>query len=253
MTPDQYVESVLSKYAVARGPNSPSERLAVSVTPAIQSWAGQQLNIIQFSGSYAKETAVRGTSDVDLLISLKSDTTNSLKEIFNSLYDLANRNTWSPRKQNVSIRITINGTLADLVPAKVQSGYQNYHSLYLCKRDSWTQTNVTLHVEKVRNSRRLCEIRAIKIWRLIHNLDWPSLYLELFAIQSLSGRSQTSLSENVLHVLRTMEKSLTSTRIEDPSNTNNILSDELTTQEKQRIGNLAGQSVRKQNWGDIIS
>jgi hypothetical protein len=176
MTPDQYVESVLAKYAVPRGSTSPAERLGATVAGPLRAWAGQQLDGLQYSGSYAKETGVRGISDVDVFISLKSETTGTLKEIYEKLVSLARSNGWSPRKQNVSVGVTINGTLGDLVPGKIQAGYQNYHSLYLQKRDSWTQTNVALHVDTVRNSRRLKEIRAIKIWRMLKGLEFPSLY-----------------------------------------------------------------------------
>ncbi len=252
MTPDQYVETVLAKYAVPRGPTSPAERLGTTVAGPLRTWAGQQLNDLQYSGSYAKETGVHGISDVDVFVSLKSDTTNTLKEIYESLFSLANTNGWSPRRQNVSVGVTVNGTRGDLVPGKVQSGYQDYHSLYLRKRDSWTQTNVAVHVDTVRNSARLKEIRAVKIWRMLNGLDFPSLSLELFTIQSLSGRSRSTLAENVLHSLRTIGASLASTRIGDPANTNNILSDELTQAEKQRVASLAASSARQQYWKDII-
>ena len=222
------------------------------VAGPVRTWAGQQLNALEYSGSYVKETAVHGISDVDVFISLKSDTTNTLKEIYESLYSLAQKQGWSPRRQNVSVGVTVNGTRGDLVPGKVQAGYQDYHSLYLRKRDSWTQTNVALHVNTVRDSGRLREIRAVKIWRMLHNLDFPSLYLELFTIRSLSGRSQSNLAENVLHALRIIGTSLASTRVEDPANTNNVLSDELTRQDKDQIANLAAQSARQQYWKDII-
>jgi hypothetical protein len=207
--------------------------------------------VLEYSGSYGKTTGVRGISDVDVFISLKSDTTNTLKEIYNSLYGLAQQQGWSPREQSVSVGVTIDGTRGDLVPGKVQSGFQNYHSLFLRKRDSWTQTNVALHVDTVRNSGRLREIRAIKIWRLRRSLDFPSLYLELFTIRALSGRSQTALADNVLQALRMIGTSLTSARIEDPANTNNALSDDLTRHEKERIAGLAAQSAREQYWEKI--
>jgi hypothetical protein len=253
MTADQYVESILAKYQVPRGPTSPAEQLGAAVAAPLRTWAGQQLNALEYSGSYAKETGVHGVSDVDVFISLKSDTTNTLKELYDNLHSLAQKQGWSPRQQNVSVGVTVNGTRGDLVPGKVQAGHQNYHSLYLRKRDSWTQTNVTLHVDTVRNAGRLREIRAVKIWRLLHGLDFPSLYLELFTIQALSGRSQSNVAENVLHALRTIGTSLASTRIEDPANTNNVLSDDLTKQEKERIVSLAAQSARQQYWKDIIS
>jgi hypothetical protein len=252
MTPDQYVESVLAKYAVPRGSTSPAERLGATVAGPLRAWAGQQLDALQYSGSYAKETGVRGISDVDVFISLKSETTGTLQEIYEKLVSLARSNAWSPRRQNVSVGVTINGTLGDLVPGKIQAGYQNYHSLYLRKRDSWTQTNVALHVDTVRSSRRLNEIRAIKIWRMLKGLEFPSLYLELFTIQSLSGHSYSTLAENVLHALRTIGSSLASTRIVDPANSNNALSDDLTQAEKQSISRLAYQSATEQSWGSII-
>jgi hypothetical protein len=252
MTPDQYVESILAKYAVPRGPSSPAEQLGAAVAGPIRSWAAEQLNALEYSGSYAKETGVRGISDVDVFISLKSDTQGTLKEIYSGLYALAQREGWSPRLQNVSVGVTVDGTHGDLVPGKVQAGYQNYHSLYLRKRDSWTQTNVSLHTRTVRDSGRVKEIRAVKIWRFLRGLDFPSLYLELFVIRALSGRSHTALADNALHALRTIGSLLASTRIEDPANTNNALSDDLTPQEKERIAALAAQSAREQYWGDII-
>jgi len=252
MTPDQYVESILAKYAVLRGPTSPAEQLGTAVAASLRTWAGQQLNALEYSGSYAKETGVHGVSDVDVFISLKADTTDTLKELYDSLHSLAQKQGWSPRQQNVSVGVTVNGTRADLVPGKVQAGYQNYHSLYLRKRDSRTQTNVNLHVDTVRKSGRLREIRAVKIWRFLNSLDFPSLYLELFTIKALSGRSQSNLAENVLHALSTIGTSLASTRIGDPANTNNVLSDDLTKQEKERIASLAAQSAKQQYWEKII-
>ena len=252
MTPEQYIESVLSKYAVPRGPNSPAELLGSVVAGPLQKWAGQQLNALQYSGSYAKETGIRGVSDVDVFISLKSDTTDTMKEIYGKLFSFAYDNGWAPILQNVSVGVTINGTKGDLVPGRVQAGYQNYHSLYLRKRDSWTQTNVALHVDTVRNSGRLKEIRAVKIWRMLHALDIPSLYLELFTINALSGHSRSTLGENVMHVLRAISESITSARIVDPANTNNVLSDELTHAEKQQVATQAAHSVREQYWKRII-
>jgi hypothetical protein len=62
MTPDHYAESILAKYQVPRGPSSPAERLGSAVAGPLRAWAGQQLNALEYSGSYAKETGVR---DVD--------------------------------------------------------------------------------------------------------------------------------------------------------------------------------------------
>ncbi|MBL7663255.1 nucleotidyltransferase domain-containing protein [bacterium] len=252
MTPDQYVESVLLKYTAPVGANSPSEIIGSTVAGPIRAWAGNQLNSLEYSGSYAKGTAIHGVSDADIFISLKADTTNSLKDLYEGVYSLAESQGWSPRRQNVSIGIIINGNRGDLVSGKVQSGYQNYHSLYLSKRDSWTQTNVANHIQIVSQSQRIKEIKAIKIWKALRQIDFPSLYLELFTINALNGHSRNAVATNVITVLRTIGSSLSSTRIVDPSNTNNILSDELTKAEKDRISALAALSAVERSWANII-
>lgn len=252
MTPDQYVELVLRKYEVPRGANSPAEKFGAAVEGPLAEWAGTQLSGLQYSGSYAKETGVRGTSDVDVFISLKSDTEGTLSAIYESLAALAQSNGWQPRRQTVSVGVVVGGTRGDLVPGRIQPGYRNYHSLYNTKRKSRKQTNVAKHLDVVGSSGRTKEIRAIKIWRMLHGLDFPSLYLELFAIDALSGRSRSALAENTLHVLREIGSSLITRRIVDPANTNNILSEDLTTAEKQLVATQATRSAAEQYWERII-
>jgi predicted nucleotidyltransferase len=247
---DEYVSTILQKYAVQTGSNSPAERNGNAIKPAIRTWAGQSLADIFFSGSYAKGTAVSGTTDIDLFISLKSDT--PLENIYEGLYQFAARQGWQPRRQNVSIGINYNGEKIDLVPGRIQSGYQNYHSLYRSKTGSWTQTNVARHIEVVKNSQRTNEIRAIKIWRNLHNLDFLSFYLELTAINALYRCSTDDLAANVLHALKYIAETLPSARVVDPANNNNVISDDLTSSEKQVIALRASQSYQEKHWGQII-
>jgi hypothetical protein len=252
LTADQYVESVLAKYAVQMGANSEPERVANTIAPTIRQWAGSYLASLSFSGSYAKGTPVHGGTDVDLFISLNPNTPESLRQIYESLHALAVRNMWSPRRQDVSIGISTRNLTVDLVPGKIQGGYQNYHSLYRSKTDSWTQTNVALHVSTIRDSQRTKEIRAIKIWRNLHRLDFSSFYLELTVLEGLKGRATNTLSANVLHALRYIATSLPSARVVDPANTNNVISNDLAAQAKSTIANQASVSASKANWGQII-
>lgn len=73
-----------------------------------------------YSGSHAKGTAVKAGTDVDLFISLKSTTTNTLKDLYNSLYSYLDNHGYEPRKQNVSIGIVLDNVEIDLIPAKRQ-------------------------------------------------------------------------------------------------------------------------------------
>lgn len=252
MTADEYVAQVLRKYAVETGPTSPAERNANAIKPAIRQWAGQWLVDMSFSGSYAKGTAVSGTTDIDLFISLSSSTPGDLQDIYERLFKFASGQGWLPRRQNVSIGMTYGGTKIDLVPARIQAGYQNFHSLHRSKEGSWTQTNVALQIDTVRKSQRTDEIRAIKIWRNLHDLDFPSFYLELTVIDALFRRATNTLADNVLEALKYIANSLPSARVVDPANSNNIISDDLTNSEKQAIALRASRSLQEPNWGQII-
>lgn len=246
---DQYVEGILRQYAVN---TLAAKQAAENVAPAIRQWAGSQLSSLDYSGSFAKGTGNKISTDVDLFISLKSDTQETLKQLYESLYTCATNQGWSPVRQNVSIGISANGMKLDLVPGKIQAGYQNVHSLYKRKSDSWTQTNVKMHINTVVNSGRTKEIRAIKIWRNLHSLSFPSFYLELAVIEGLKGRSKTNLAANVLHSLSYIGTSLPTRRIVDPENTNNVISDDLTLAEKNAVARQAKASAGEQYWRDII-
>lgn len=252
MTSDEYVLSILQKYSVPTGSFSIAEITADLITPSLSEWAGASLSQISFSGSYAKNTAVGNGTDIDLFISLRSGDTRALRDIYQSLYSYAVSMGWRARKQNVSIGITYNGVSIDLVPARIQQGYHNYHSLYRYKTNTWVQTNVALHIKAVRDSGREKEIRAVKVWRNLHELHFPSIYLELIVIQALKYRRQTDLADNFLHVLHYLVSSLPQTRIVDPSNANNIISDDLSQIEKQTIVRQAQLSLQQHNWGQII-
>jgi hypothetical protein len=254
MTPqDAYVSTVLTRYTVPSGPQSPTELAATAIAPSLVQWTNGNLSPagIHYSGSYAKGTGIAGGTDVDLFISLAATTPNSLSDIRANLFRWCTNQGWRPTQQDVSVGITYSGTKIDLVPGKVQEGYTNYHSLHR-RSGSWTQTNVQEHIRVVLTSGRQQEIRAIKLWRQLNGLDFPSFYLELMVIRALSGRPNNNLAANVVHALQFIGANLETARIVDPANTNNVISEDLTLIEKRRIAQVAAASAIKPNWNQII-
>ena len=70
--------AILRREAVDTGPFWPTRSVQVQLEPAIKAWANQWLVGIGPSGSFAKGTANRSGTDIDLFISL-SEATLSLK------------------------------------------------------------------------------------------------------------------------------------------------------------------------------
>jgi predicted nucleotidyltransferase len=218
----------------------------------IKKWAGICLQGISYSGSYAKGTALDSTSDLDLFISLKSSTNNTLKEIYDSLASFLEEHDYTIRRQNVSIRVTKSGYDIDLVPAKNDTGNTNFHKLYSKKKDSWIKTNVKRHIDIIKNSNRVNEITALKVWRNNHNLSFPSLMIELMTVEGLKYKAIGDLENNVWFMLEYIENNIESKRIVDPSNTNNVISDSMSKVEKARIKKIAKECRSKSYWGCIL-
>ena len=250
MSQDEYLKQIIA-YKKAETITFNDFRL-VEVISTLTKWAGQQLSALKQSGSSAKGTAIKGIADFDIFISLKSDTTGTLKEIYYKLEKEVKDAGWTTRRQNVSIGITHSNLKIDLVPGKIQPGYQNYHSIYSSKKDTWMQTNVDLHITKVQNSNRVNEILLTKIWRHIHGLDFPSIYLELTVFDALYNKPVNDISNNFLAVLVYLRDKFVNRAVTDPANTNNKISDMLYKYEKEEIALQAKTSLEKKTWEEII-
>lgn len=249
MSGDIYLRTILQKYAVNI---SGAEAAGNSIYPVIQKWGNSYLLKAEFSGSLAKGTGNNIGTDADIFISVSSSTPGTLADLYNSLYNAVSQAVYPAKRQNVSIGTTVNGYNIDLVPSRKQSQFGNDHSLYKSKAGSWTQTNITTHINYVKGSNRIEEIRLAKIWRQLHNLEFPSFYLEMAVIDSLKNSKIGDLSNNFLKVIEFFRDDLVSTRYIDPANTNNVISDDLNVSQKMAISSQARSSRNQQSWGVIV-
>ena len=82
MAADQYLYGILAKETVDTSASSPLRQVAVTLMPRLRVWAGDLLVGVHPSGSFAKGTANASGTDIDLFLSLRSDTTATLKDIY---------------------------------------------------------------------------------------------------------------------------------------------------------------------------
>ena len=216
---------------------------------------------IQQSGSRAKGTAIKGSSDLDMFLSITDrENEDTLKEYYNGLYDYLKRNGYNVRKQNVSIGLKYKGMDIDLVPAKKCSSqsYQrlyerfNDHYLWSNKKQTRTLTSIQKHIDLIRNSNARNEIMLTKIWRNRFNLDFPSIYIELMIIDALRNFNEYDIGKRFLHVLYYIRDNIMDKNIVDPSNGQNIISDTLSYSEKLAIKNKANESINARYWSEVV-
>ena len=120
MTPDEYLQTILAREQVDTGPFHAVRGMQTTLLPIIRQWAGGYLVNLHPSGSFAKGTANRSGTDIDLFISLHQNTPHTLSEVYSNLQSYLEHYGYTPRRQNVSLNIRVNGYSVDLVPAKHQ-------------------------------------------------------------------------------------------------------------------------------------
>lgn len=254
MSADAYLHGILNREAVDTGIFSPVRGVQAVLEPVIRAWANRFLVSMSPSGSFAKGTANKSGTDIDLFISLSPDTRETLKEIYESLFAHMQRQGYSPKRQNVSINLRVNGYDVDLVPAKRQDYIGDDHSLYRRRADTWTKTNIQTHINHVVAAGWLAETRIIKLWRDQKGLDFPSFYLELAIIRALApGFYKSGLAADVSKVFQFLSTNFSAARIQDPANSNNVISDDLSAAERAPIKAAATRALQARNWNEIVT
>ncbi len=254
MNANRYVDRIVRKYEVEKGPGTAVYQAGERLRGLIQRWYAARLVRVHNSGSFAKGTSIRGSTDLDLFISLKPRSGKSLKRLFEGLYKYADQEGLKPRRQNVSIGVEVNGVKVDLVPARKHTRKSD-HSLYLNRRQGWTKTNVDRHIALVRRSGRSATIRAAKIWRSNRGLHFPSFYLELAVLRALQGREPQGTADELKRVLEFLAADLPRADFVDPANAANVISSDLSPDEKQEIARQAEASlgrVRHSQWERVV-
>jgi len=238
---DSYIRSVVAQHTPNIG--YVVQDKINELLPHIHAWANGYQYQVKLSGSLAKGTGITGTTDMDLFISLEPsvNTCNTHEDVYQTLRNRFDMAGYTPREQNVSIGINHSDLKMDLVAGVKHHPLGSDHSIWKRKARTWTKTNIDKHIDLIKLSGRTSDIRAIKIWRKLKQLDFPSFYLELSVLEALKGRPllNASPAENFIRVMHYLANDFVGKTIEDPANQSNKVSHDLTLPEKQKIRDTA--------------
>ncbi len=119
------------------------------------------------------------------------------------------------------------------------------HVLQRRMKATWLRTNLAEQARYVRESGRVDDILAAKIWRRKQAVYFPSFCLELAVIEALgTGGGGLGVSLRFERVLEWLAEEVPRTELRDPANRNNLVSEVMTESEKWRVANAAWLSLR---------
>lgn len=210
------------------------------------------------SGSYAKHDAINTKFDLDICQPFKRNAFDTLEEMTDAVFDFFNEEfedddlvAYATRKQRVSTGITfvIDGDeiQMDIVPGRELSAgdyvYTRRLNLFVCPKllesASTTQTNIQKHIDLVKGKNSERDIfRLLKVWKTNKNTKKvKSFFLELITIRAFEKCSDvpTGIWEKLEMVLEYIRDNVETIRLEDPANSNNVVSDTMTDSEKENL------------------
>jgi len=207
-----------------------------------------------YGGSKAKNTMIRASYDLDIVLYWPEDFQYTLESIYKGVGSLLQRNWNGIKAKRVGWEIPFPGNFhIDVIPGKESSTKKDFAYLYNSKTGSRFLTSIKTHVDHVRDSGRTDAIRLMKLWKKRKDVPIKTFILEMMVIDGCKGPRRDQLETQLNAALAYIRDNIVTRRIIDPVNTNNIVSDTLTKEEKNRIRKLAVQAIESRTWGEVFS
>ncbi len=206
-----------------------------------------------YGGSYAKNTMIRASYDLDIVLFWPSDSPFSLENLYRTAKGVLDSNWRTVVEKKVGLELPFEGDFhIDVIPGKFSSKDENYAYLYNNKTGGRFQTSIFVQVNYVKKSKREDVIRLMKLWKKRKDVPIKTFILEICVIEGCKGYDRSILESQLLAAFEYIRDNIQNTRIVDPSNSNNIISDDLSIEQKNRIRRLADQAIKAQNWNQVF-
>ena len=247
----QYLERVLSKYNLTEKQIESLQNKRKGVEEFLRSRYGSKIQSVNYSGSYAKQTAINLKYDLDICVFFHRESFTTVAEMYSSVYETM-RSYGQVTKQKVSIRLSSGSESIDVVPARRIDTDSTDANLYVSTTGGQIKTNITMHRDYISESGCRPIIKLMKVWKYQRGIHYKSFALELLTIKALEGFKSDDYGERMLHVLKFVRDNVETIRLVDPANSNNVVSDLIDSSDKTNMKTQAISSLAQSNWGSIV-
>jgi len=263
MTPNQYLKDLLESQALDKNQLDELEKHRIEVEGILTAQFGS-IPTIRYSGSKAKGTMIAESYDLDIICYFPDSETKSLKDIYSEVWNVLGKY-YKLEPKSSAIRIKKEDVYSehdyhiDVVPGRYIKGDDGYAFIHVSNGEKdRLQTNIDVHVRNISKSDCREIIKLVKLWKVRNDLpsNLKTFVFELFTINALNdSRNKDDLAASFVKVMTALKDELISTRLEDPANSNNIVSDSITSANKSLIAQKAAETIETLNssFGNEIS
>lgn len=245
MTTTKYLEKLLATQDLSEKQEKDLQSHKEEVTKFLREEFGND-PVIKYAGSREKGTMICDSYDLDIVCYFPSSDERSLKEIREDVASRLAEKYVLTHKSSAERILDLKGSEApadfhiDVVPGRFIKDTKDVF-LHVSSGDKERmQTNLKVHIEHIVDSGCAPIIRLVKLWTRRNNISIRTFVLELFVIHALSGyQSKGDLKKGFIKALQAFKEDFASTRLEDPANTNNIVSELVEDSDKRAISQAA--------------
>ena len=114
------------------------------------------------------------------------------------------------------------------------------------------RTSMKVHIEHIERYNRRDVIKLLKLWKYHRKVPIKTFLLEIMTHLACYGVTRDSLSIQLETVLEFITTNIVESDFYDPANRDNIITDDLTLQEKLEIRDKAYQALNRKFWGQTF-
>ncbi len=208
-----------------------------------------------YGGSYRKNTMIRGSYDLDIVIILRPDSEFFTEDLYFLIGDILEDNQWGKIYQNrVSWRIFVENLFhIDIVPAKYSGKIKHECFLFNSEIEKTLKTNIDIHEKIVKESQRQDIIRLLKLWKYRRNIFAKTFILEQIAIIACQKLNPHNLHDQLNACLEYIADNIMSLELSDPANEKNIITDTLTDKKRAYLRDEAIDALNQNSLGDVFT
>jgi hypothetical protein len=251
MTNEQYFQGLLAGQALTSSETNALRSLRDKIQGQLATFQGSPR--FYYGGSYGKDTIIRASYDLDLVMYWPHDCGYALGDIFSAVATELRKHWKVVQQKNVAWTLPFEGGFhVDVVPGRAIDATFRYANLYRSTAGSSLQTSIKVHIDAVRKSGRRELIRLLKLWKVRRNVPVKSFVLEILGVEGAKGTSMTDLEPQLAAALTHIRDRILTANIVDPANSNNNLGETMTAQEKLATHDAAAAAIAARTWSEVF-
>ncbi len=202
-----------------------------------------------YGGSEAKNTSIKLNYDLDVVVYLESGSKDRAKEFYEKVGEIIRKKLKKPKQNSIGWEIPFKANFQlTVIPGVKTSEKDKRAFFYNANVEKVIESNIELQVDYVHNSERTDAIRLVKLWKARRDVPIDNFLLETLVIEACRGIDRKKLEKQIMRVFNYVNENIDTKPVLDPANPQRNLTDEISSEIKQKIKALADQALDAKTW-----